>query len=457
MKINLYTLLGLLCFGTKESAFELLLKIDDSLFENEVEKEFYERVVNYITKYQETPKENLRVLFPEAFIEESSSKFDFILENIGNYYYSDYKEELILENVIQVFEYRKLKRFLEDVNIEIINNGLEATQSVITQLLTYNGTISSIGVHSDFSNLEALDEVLDKVESGRLTLGNIVLDSNNICLTKGRLFIYGCETGKGKTMMLDSSAVANAELGCKVLRINLDLPLNLVKLRLITRVGEFVHSEVHETDLKYERCLLIRDGSNKIKLNLQKVEGISVYDYKNHLTKRHKEVLSNIFIVTLQRYVSSVRTVDLLIRQYKPDLLQIDYPALFAEAGESVNYKGFQGLFEFLSGLASTYDIAVQCVHQIAPSAKVEGFDLFDHSHLYESKGIHHPADLLLIRTSTGHESSLGLARLFVDKKTGSDGGAKKVFAITQDYRTNTCITSCVKLTQDEATKRYYD
>lgn len=457
MKINLYTLLGLLCFGTKESAIKLLLKIDTSLFENEVEKEFYERVSAYITEYQETPKGNLRVLFPEAFTEDSSSKFDTILENIGTNFSADYKEELILENVIRVFEYRKLKRFLESVNIEIINNGLEATQSVITKLLTYEGTISSIGVHSDFTDLESLNEVLEKVEAGRLTLGNIVLDSNNICLTKGRLFIYGCETGKGKTMMLDDSAVVNAELGCKVLRINLDLPDKLVKLRLITRVGNFVHYEVSKGDLTYERCLLIRESSNKINLKLQKVAGISVCDYKKYLTNTHKETLNNIKIVTLQRYVSSVRVVDSLIRQYKPDLLQIDYPALFAEGGESINYKGFQGLFEFLSGLASTYDVAIQCVHQIAPSARVEGFTLLDHSHLYESKGIHHPADLLLIRTSTDHESSLGLARLSVCKKTGSDGGAKKVFAITQDYKTNQFITSCVQLIADESAKRYYD
>jgi len=438
-EVNRYTILGLLSFGSVESARDILLHVDEKLFEDIVERLFFTTVRQYINDYNDTPKDNLEVLFSTIDVSE-------IVTKIGTFYSPDLNESLITKNAVQVVRYKQLQELLKKATVTLINGSISAIDEV-TELFT---TVATPSTDLQITIIDecAIEQHVNENSFQYFPSCITGFQELNLSAQRGGLSVLIAKSGHGKTMYLDGEAIACIKAGYKVLRFTMDATLTETITRIVTALNRFSKDD-HGDNYEYTGMILRRNNTNN------RIERVNSDHRKTSYVGRCKLFLTDADIAILKRMTivvgidtqTSVSVLHQLIQTYKPDLVQIDYPRLFKEVLNSklVLAYAIPAVFSTLRGMAVKYNVGMSTVHQVKYELTAEDVGLFTAEHAAEGKAIMGPASTFLTITMTQEEKEIGLGKIYVAKSRRRTN-VGSTFAFTQDNMSNTFCTSIIPI-----------
>lgn len=222
-------------------------------------------------------------------------------------------------------------------------------------------------------------------------------------LTKGEIASWVGISGSGKSICLVRSAVANMALGKKVLYITLEIDQDKTAERFDAQLVNSREDKGVTTKNLYDNKDVVLGALNEY-----------VSDYEEHTRLVIKQFPAGVMdMATFRAYHG-----QLLLRNFKPDLVIIDYVGEMKDYPGMKVYESRQMIIRDLRGFATEEQVCVMTAMQPDRRARevVKEGGYIDDENLADSYGQIRPLDALWSLNQIADEKGCNLIRIWVSK-----------------------------------------
>jgi len=370
---------------------------------------FIEKIWSYKDKYKTHPdaKRMAMVVRTDLETEMDSVKVqirDFLAKVISNKL--DYgSEKYIKDKALDFCKKQKLKEALMKSVSLIKNSSFDEVASVINEAI-------SLGCDMDFGH----DYIKDFEERFKVSARNPVSTGwqviDDLCLGglgEGELGMIIAPTGAGKSMVLCHLGSAALKQGKNVVHYTLELSDKIVANRYDSCITQIPLNDV--LTRKEDIMDLVTDMTGRLIVKEYPTKSASVVTIRNHLEK-------------------------LKAREFKPDLIIIDYADLAKPTGDSRTEKRHQleSIYEDLRGLAQEFACPLWTASQTNRSAL--NAEVITIESVSEALNKCFVADFIASVSRTMQDRENNTGRIIVNKnRNGADGMLYDLFMDTSNVQ----------------------
>jgi hypothetical protein len=428
-------LLILLTWHDKEAK---LIKgaFDFNLFDSNIHRDLALKCVDFITEFNETPKDHLPDLVENVIEGKDKKKANLYRKILENLYFAkdDINVEFVLKELNNFIEGQSLKIGITEAAKKLKQGDIEGAKHDITSSYNKSLTLFSPGLFFKDDFLKVFDNFKD--DSDRILTGIPYFDKISLGPAPKELMITVSPPSQGKSWSLVHYAKMSLLQGKKVLVITLEMSevkylLRFIQSLLSISKRKSSSHEIINFILDDEGDFTTFDFSKVDRMSFDETDSSAyvrkkIDKFKNRMSLFVKEFpMGKLTIKGLETYLENLFNNY----NYIPDVILIDYADLF-ELDSSSLRASTGAVYKNLRGLASDRVIAAVTASQtnrLAVGKKV--ITLEDLSEDY-SKGM--TADIVVTYNQTPLEKAYGLARLYVAKNRDEDSG--RTILISQNY-----------------------
>ena len=433
-------ILCLLCYND-EKCKELAVRIKPSLFTNRVNQTIAEAAIDYLSKYENAPKNQLEYILEGEIRRGEYGKLLGKTLDIIKAQSSQVDVKFVMEQLDRYIEVQRLSKSLEEATEALENGELEKAQQLIYQ----QGAETKVEKDGIWlSDPASMLSETDKEDDEFFSSGVDVLDDLGIRPSRKTMTLLMGSSGKGKSWWLAEVAKRGIQHHHNVLVLTLELSQEKYALRILQSIFSLTQRESLEIPTTY----FTQGEDGTIKFKFGAITRPSLKDKRKEISSRLAEVKSwgklhiKEFPMSTLTFEHLSMYLDMLERKehFKPDILCLDYPDLMYLDTASLRLDTGT-LYRRLRGLAQSRNLALCAVTQSnreADDAKVVG-----RKAVSEDWSKIPTTDNLITYSQTKQEYLRNLARIYVAKARDSEHDQVMVL-ISQSYTVGQfCLSSC--------------